>query len=423
MTNQSMSEAGLDARVPERWRPVVRAIWLVTVFGLLLLFFAAIIPYFKTLSLPCDQADCPVLSISSQEAGILGSIGLSISFYGGYQTLAEIFRVLAFTIPAFLIFWQRSDTWMGILVSLALVFLTTVFLSGATLEYVTLHPALSALNDFLLTPVAVTLLMLLFFLFPDGHFVPRWTRLVAVVLAAATFLEPLLPLQSQATASGTVFLILVVITSLVLGIGAQIFRYRHVSTPAQRQQTKWILFGFAVTFVAMIVWVIFAELFPFQPGAARLAFYLSVGLQILAFTLLPVSMVFSILRYRLWDIDIVINRALVYGLLTAALALLYFASVLLIQALFRALTGQGSQVAIVLSTLAIAALFTPLRRRIQDFIDRRFYRRKYDAARTLAAFNATVRDEVDLEVLTAELLRVVEETMQPKALSLWLRER
>ena len=130
---------------------------------------------------------------------------------------------------------------------------------------------------------------------------------------------------------------------------------------------------------------------PFELGAAVLTFGLPLAL--------PLSFMFAILRYRLWDIDIVVNRALVYGVLTAALVGIYFGGIILIQMAFRAVTGQENAVAVVISTLAIAALFMPLRSRIQDFIDRRFYRRKYDAAQTLAAFSIRMRDEVDLEQL------------------------
>jgi hypothetical protein len=136
---------------------------------------------------------------------------------------------------------------------------------------------------------------------------------------------------------------------------------------------------------------------------------------------IPAATGIAILKYRLYEIDLLINRTLVYGSLTATLALVYVGSVVVLQGAFRALTGQESQLVVVATTLAIAALFNPLRRRIQGFVDRRFYRRKYDAAKTLAAFSAKLRDETDLDALNAELVGVVRETMQPSHVSLWLR--
>jgi hypothetical protein len=136
---------------------------------------------------------------------------------------------------------------------------------------------------------------------------------------------------------------------------------------------------------------------------------------------LPAAVGIAILRYHLYNIDLIINRTLVYGALTAVLAGLYFGSIVVLQLLFRALTGGGSQLVVVTSTLAIAALFNPLRHRIQGFIDRRFYRRKYDAAKTLAAFSVKLRDETDLDALRDDLVGVVRETMQPAHVSLWLR--
>jgi hypothetical protein len=137
--------------------------------------------------------------------------------------------------------------------------------------------------------------------------------------------------------------------------------------------------------------------------------------------LIPISIALAILRYRLYDIDLLINRTLVYGTLTAMLILAYLSGVVGLQALLRALSGQESTLAVVASTLAIAALFSPLRRGIQLFIDRRFYRHKYDARKTLAAFNARLREETDLEALSGDLVGVVRGTVQPEHASLWLR--
>jgi hypothetical protein len=144
---------------------------------------------------------------------------------------------------------------------------------------------------------------------------------------------------------------------------------------------------------------------------------------VLGFAGVPVAIGFAVLKYRLYDIDVVINRTLVYGSLTAMLVALYFGSVATTQTILRALTGQTEQpqLAVVISTLVIAALFNPLRRRIQFFIDRRFYRRKYDARNTLQTFSARLRDETDLETLNNELAGVIRETMQPAHVSLWLR--
>jgi hypothetical protein len=186
----------------------------------------------------------------------------------------------------------------------------------------------------------------------------------------------------------------------------------------ERQQTKWFTYVTAVAASGAILKFIISE-------PLDLVWLGQVGhaLVLLGLAGIPISMGIAITRYRLYEIDIIINRTLVYGALTAMLAAVYLGVVAATQAIFRALTGQEEQpqLAIVASTLVIAALFTPLRRRIQSFIDRRFYRRKYDARKTLEAFSATLRDETDLEALNNELVGVVRETMQPAHASLWLR--
>ncbi len=210
---------------------------------------------------------------------------------------------------------------------------------------------------------------------------------------------------------------------LSLGLGAQIYRYRLTSSPVQRQQTKWVLYGLMLFVLSMISYFLLFELL--SPQSVRIRVFLNtVGIAILQpmMLILPLTMMISILRYRLWDIDVVINRTLVYGALTAVLLLLFLASITLLQALFIRVTGQDSQAAIVLSTLLITVLFNPLRSRLQRLIDRRFYRRKYDASRVLDRFAQHARNEVDLEALSLELVGTVHYTVQPEQISLWLRD-
>ncbi len=199
----------------------------------------------------------------------------------------------------------------------------------------------------------------------------------------------------------------VILGVVVIGaLASVVVRFRR-SRGIERQQMKWFVYAVAPVLVMPVE--------DYLPGIIS-----SVALAAVLIGL-PAAIGIAVLRYRLYDIDVIINRTLVYGALTALLVAVYVGSIVVLQAAFRSLTGQDTQLTIVASTLAIAALFNPLRRRIQAFVDRRFYRRKYDAAKTLAAFSARLRDETDLAELNEELLAVVRETMQPAHVSLWLR--
>jgi hypothetical protein len=191
----------------------------------------------------------------------------------------------------------------------------------------------------------------------------------------------------------------------------------------ERAQIKWLAFAASILGLGFSFFVILGFFTVEDPtaGADPLWGNLIEDAMTLSFASVPVAVGVAILRYRLYEIDLLINRALVYGSLTATLALVYVGCVVGLQSAFRALTGQESTLAVVASTLAIAALFGPLRRRVQALVDRRFYRRKYDAAKTLAAFNARLRDQTDLNTLSEDLVGVARETMQPEHASLWLR--
>jgi hypothetical protein len=362
----------------------------------------------------CGGARCALVQPTSDSARTLHQLGFSL---GGYAALTFalilLSSVICFAVSGVIV-WRKSDDWMALLVALSAVAESTVLVSylletgRSTWQLLAL--VVSAL-DFVL-------LFLVFALFPSGRFVPRWTRwLVVGWLAASVALvvSYLLTGELRFTAYALVWL------AALAGVGgAQVYRYRSVSGPRERAQTRWVVFG--VSSAIAVVFALETPTFFFAALGRPGSFYrLATGpIYSLPSVLFSVSIGVSILRNRLYDIDVIIHRTLIYVLLTGMLAAVYFGSVVLLQAGFRALTGQGSPVAVVISTLAIAALFQPVRGWVQAAIDRRFYRRKYDAARTLAAFSASLRSEVDLTQLSDQLMGVVEATMQPAHVSLWL---
>ena len=267
---------------------------------------------------------------------------------------------------------------------------------------------------------ALTLAPLLMLLFPTGRLPSRrwrplaWTSTTAgaVLLALVLFFDN--PDQvGGAISIAAVAVVSVIFASIFLSALSIVVRYCRASG-AERQQLKWFALAAVLIGVVTAGHLLFLDLL--LPEA------LLTLLDAATITGLYVAVGIAILRYRLYDIDIIINRTLVYGSLTVTLVLVYLGSVIGLQYILRALTGQESQLAIVASTLAIAALFNPLHRRIQASIDRLFYRRKYDAAKTLEEFSAKLRDETDLDALNSDLVRAVRETVQPEHVSLWLRE-
>jgi hypothetical protein len=288
-------------------------------------------------------------------------------------------------------------------------------------------------------PIIFAMVAFVLLLFPDGRLLSRrwwpvvWINLVATLLLFAWNFEPgrieaavghlevanpfgVAGADALLNTLGIIGLFLV-LAATIAGAISLVIHFRR-SRGDERQQIKWFVFAGAIFCAAFAVAPVLWSL-PLSPGTE----WIWPTLFLLGLSTIPAATGIAILRYRLYDIDVVINRTLVYGALTATLALIYFGGVVTVQAIFRALTGQEHQpqLAVVISTLVIAALFNPLRRRIQSFIDRRFYRHKYDAAKTLRAFSARLSQETDLEALNDELVSVVRETMQPAHVSLWLR--
>ncbi|MFQ5859864.1 MAG: hypothetical protein ACE5LU_30075, partial [Anaerolineae bacterium] len=338
---------------------IARTVWIALVILALATWFAGVSPRFNELRTPCAGEECHILTLSPQEADTLRDTGLSLGFYAAYQVGHEAFSALIHTLLAGVLFWRLSNDRMGLLVSLTLMMMGTFLFSNSGPALLEVYPDLRLPFNLLLSLAAVSF-ALLFYLFPDGRFVPSWTRFLAAIWAAylliGSFLSGGVLFSTPGLWSDMAYTLF--LSSVVAGLFAQVYRYRRVSGPAQRQQTKWVVLGFCTIVLGIIAWIFAIELFPPPSGPARLYFNLgftSVGF--LLILVLPLSFAIAIMRYRLWDIDVLINRTLVYGVLTGTLALVYFGSVVVLQGLFRALTGQESQIAVVASTLAIAGLF------------------------------------------------------------------
>ncbi len=413
------TQAQPDTRLRGRWLLPARAAWAAVTILTVVIFIAAV---------PARLEELRGDPFNFREG--LAQLGLSVEFFALYGTVLDVLVALTFTTLGVIIFWRKSDDWIGILASLTLVTFAISVIPLASVLYKA-QPAWR-IPLFVMRFCGYVLGFIFIYLFPSGRFAPRW----AWALAALTALSILIWFSIPNFTPPTSFTDLQTPADLmffgwalvVVGIAVvtQIYRYRFVSGISERQQTKWVVLGLTGLFIGFLVVSSPILLDPAlrTPGRSNLLYILFAIPGILfSLLLMPVSIAFSILRYRLFDIDFIIRRTLAYSVLTGALALVYFASVVVLQRIFTALTGQGqNQLVAVVSTLAIAALFNPVRRWVQNVIDRRFYRKKYDAAKVIAEFAATCRDETDLDKLTARLVEVVQETMQPEDTSLWLKQ-
>ena len=401
------------ADAPSGWLQVARAAWVVAAVVLIYLHVRGLLSLFQTPINLCFQ----VSSCTFEQANAyLQGFGLNPALIATFSVLLDSVIVpLAYLGVAVVIMWRRGNNPMAVAIATLLLLFSLYMYSNMVATALGPLPWIDTLDR----PVLVVFNWALAYAlhtFPNGRFVPRWDRLVmlaeGLVLVALGLTVGLVnPLAAANLAVvGT------------LGVGLQIYRYRRVATPTEHQQLKWGLLGLLAFAVNGLIWQTLVA--PLRDrgveglGADLLYLPFSTGLVLI----LPITLAIAVLRYRLWDIDVLIRRTLIYSTLTAVLTATYFGLVVLLQAAAGQITGQANSALVtVLSTLAIAALFAPLRRRVQNFVDRRFYRRKYDTAQTLAAFAAQARDEMNLEQLSGELRGAVEAAMQPAHVDLWLR--
>jgi serine phosphatase RsbU (regulator of sigma subunit) len=372
-----------------------------------------------------------VFAIDPEIATGLQDLGLGHDFLLTFDVAFRLVGMTIFTVTAAVIYVRKWNDWMTGLVSATLLLAgVTWFAPIQALEPGSLLLSLGQFvgNSLPFAPefggsLAGVLLVMFMFLFPDGRFIPKWSQYAVVAVGVHFVLWKVFP-ESIFNAADWADALQVIYVVVVMGSGlmAQVYRYFVVSGPVQKQQSKLVVFGMvAVAGVLVLLFVLnpglgagLSDLAVVTPRVEALYNLILLTVLGLALLLLPVSIGFSVLRYRLWDIDLFINRTLVYGALTAILGIAYFSIVFGI----GAIAGR-SYVTVAAATLSVAAAFEPLRRKLQSLIDRYFFRRRYDAGRTLDEFMARMRQQIDLESLSLELLKVVEFTVAPAGVSLW----
>jgi hypothetical protein len=414
------------ALIPRRWRLPARAGFLLVLALILWLYAFGLPEYYRQLTTVCPAAPCGNAPTTA-EAQLMQAAGVSVVAAARWVFTLDVLMAVTSGLVALLLFWRRGANRMAWFTALTLLTFGTFGIH----DIVKVNALAAHFSAVWRLPVAGLsfiggVSILVFFLtFPDGRFAPRWLRwplalwLVHQVVVAFIPGTPLDPARWPLALNLLYWAVL-----LGVCVYSQVYRYRRVSNYAQRQQTKWVVLGIAAAVggafggylllnvaglvnPAWAVWGLFADS----------SYYLSIQL-------LPLSIAFALLRSGLWDVDVLINRALVYGLLTVLLAGLYGFLVIGLQALFTQFTGQTSDLALIGSTLAIVALFQPLRRGVAAFIARRFYRRHYDGQQVLTAFAGVLRDQpyTDPDALSRVLLNLVDDTIQPEHVSLRLVE-
>ncbi len=419
--------ADLDSRTHSQspWLRLAR--WLVVVYALVMLARLAaglaLYPHYAETHLNSDSFNVPNDAwTAAQTQAALAELGWPDTTMAWVNLVSGLSMLPVALLVLLLLLWRGATSWFRVYV--AFLCATMAALGETFAPLIELVPTL-AVADEILGAIGWQLFFITFYFFPNGRPVPMWARWLAWLWGGLIVLEVVLHLTRDAGLSefpAAAWLS----TALVLSaIGSQVYRYFWRADAIQRQQIKWVVF--TLSLIAVVLGVV---VFPFAFGSPNpdrlgpdlIVAMIHLSLFRLVFALVLAAIGISILRYRLFDIDIIIRKTLQYTAVTALLALIYFGSVLLLQRLFSSATGQQSPIVLVLSTLLIAAIFAPLRRRIQDGIDRRFYRKKYNAQQVLAAFARTARDETDMDALLTELERVVQETLQPESVGLWLRK-
>jgi hypothetical protein len=369
---------------------------------------------------------CTRYQLTVEGAQVLREWGISLGSYAWTITALSLVAAPVYLLLALVILIRSR----GQIAMLCSAFGLLLFVPG---YFVSISEAITQKSSSWLGPLGLLQLMAFWaavafgFTFPSGRFFPRWTRALLIVATATALVKAFFPTSSLVAAPGpglAYWFPFAIVGLLASALLAQIARYRQRSTTVEQLQTKWVVFGFSLMVLEIGGFGLAPVLLPGvrDPGRTEVFFTIAAVLASTSVAVvLGTSFAVAILRYRLFAIDVLINRTLVYGALSVGLAAVYGGVTLLGEFLLRPFT-PGSHLTVALSTLAVAALFQPARQWVQTYVDRRFFRRKFNAERTIEAFRALARDEVDLDRLSDALTDVARETMQPSQVSLWLRE-
>ena len=351
------------------------------------------------------------------------ALGFGVTMPAWVWLAIEVVLVATFAGGGLFIALRTQDAF-GTYVGVALVLVGTRIAGPVASGTQIFAPWTQPWNEFL-SGLAVIAFASLVYLLPNGRFVPRWMRW-AVPLILTLTIGDLIVVTFLGIPDNDLRNFIFWVMPVAIGLLTQIYRYARVATPEERQQIKWIIVAFSgFVIIAGGSSLFLPEAIDYAPPESPRhlsTFLLAHGFLTPATVILVIGIAISVVRYRLWAIDVIIRRTLIYGVLTALLAGVYFGGVTLLQAAFSTVTGTNNTLAVVISTLAIAALFRPAQTRVQRVIDRRLYRQSYDATRILSDFAEAVRDEIDVEDVEAALLQAVGETMQPESVGLWLRD-
>src|SRR5579884_253528 len=397
---------------------LVRASWIVALIAVALSYIPMVQRSFVLVNRVCTtDTDCISGQLTRAAAAGLRTAGLSPAAYAVYYDALLVGIVAVFAAVAGTIVWRRPTDPMALLTAFTLLLFGGITFANSEQVVGTASPWFTPVN--ILSMLGSIAIGIFLYLFPSGMRSGSsiFTRVVLpslmamwAVLQVASYLGIRGPLDYNDPQNPFGFAEWLFFLGTMGAV--QVYRYRTVSDSIQQQQTKWVVLGVCTSLDSFII-LIFINGFvgvSTETAAGYIALETCLRLVMLP---IPISIAFAVLRQRLWDVDILINRTIVYAALTASVALFYLGGVIVFQAIFRAVAGQNSELAIALTTLLIAGLFNPWRRRLQVFIDRRFYRNKYDAARVLASLQTRLRDEVDLDRVRADLVSAIHETVQP----------